>query len=165
MRSQSSVRHNSFLWSLAPLRFVLYVKGKIPLMSVWQYPLMRVLHEFYHWRGAMWCRDKHCPVLTKREDLRSFIWPHSVHPLVAWTPAISGLPPRTLDLRARPSTSFRIYWTSATLTARRAVPVALQSNWAQLRRAGATLRDPDFADCRSHNAACSPCSVFSSSDG
>jgi len=29
-RSRSSVRHNSFLWSLAPLRFVLYVKGNIP---------------------------------------------------------------------------------------------------------------------------------------
>ena len=29
-RNRSSVRHNSFLWSLAPLRFVLNVKGKIP---------------------------------------------------------------------------------------------------------------------------------------
>ena len=29
-RSRSSVRHNSFLWSLAPLRFVLDVKGNIP---------------------------------------------------------------------------------------------------------------------------------------
>ena len=33
-RNRSSVRHNSFLWSLAPLRFVLNVKGKIPYRTV-----------------------------------------------------------------------------------------------------------------------------------
>ena len=33
-RNGSSVRHNSFLWSLAPLRFVLNVKGKIPTLTV-----------------------------------------------------------------------------------------------------------------------------------
>ena len=33
-RNRSSVRHNSFLWSLAPLRFVLNVKGKIPTLTV-----------------------------------------------------------------------------------------------------------------------------------
>ena len=33
-RNRSSVRHNSFLWSLAPLRFVLDVKGKIPTLTV-----------------------------------------------------------------------------------------------------------------------------------
>ena len=32
-RNRSSVRHNSFLWSLAPLRLVLNVKGKIPYKS------------------------------------------------------------------------------------------------------------------------------------